>query len=124
MNEQDTITAQVLELLKGSDRNLKLEKPETFEGGERATDATDNWLFKMERYLILFQIDSRLKIIYASQYLSGNAQEWYRNVAGAQFSRPEDSWDGFKVAFMHRFADVNSDAKILKQFFTITQATT
>jgi hypothetical protein len=72
---QNAITAQVLELLKESDRNLKLERPDTFEGNERATDATDNWLFKMELYLILSQVDLRLKTIYASQYLSRNAQE-------------------------------------------------
>lgn len=117
-------TATVIELLNASGNKPKLQAPEKFDGAKRDTDGANNWLFKMERYLLLAQIDSKLKVIYAAQYLTDNAQFWYRTIAGNQFQSPSDNWIEFKETFKARFEDVNSDNKMLEQFFTITQAGT
>ena len=120
--QQQPSADQLLEMIRQTKSQLKLEKPEKFSGAVRSTTEAFNWVTKTHRYLTLSETKPELRVIYASQFLTGTAQTWYNSVAGPEYQTPADNWDAFAAAFLLRFQEVNNKDKMLQQFFHVTQA--
>ncbi len=63
----------ISEAVAKSDTKMKPQQPDYFYGEERNTVKAQNWVFEVELYLGLAQVQPYLRVLIASQYLKGNA---------------------------------------------------
>ena len=66
---------------KGVRLNIKVEKPDTYDG-DKAKDL-DTWLFQVREYLALSTVPQRGHVPYAASLLRGNATLWSREACEA-----------------------------------------
>ena len=67
--------------LDGMRLNVKVEKPEQYDG-DKARDL-DTWLFQVREHLDLSTVPARGHVPYATSLLHGNAALWWREVCEA-----------------------------------------
>ena len=77
--------------LDGMRVNVKVEKPEQYDG-DKAKDL-DTWLFQVREHLELSTVPARGHVPYAASLLRGNAALWWREVCEA--NRRPATWDDF-----------------------------
>ena len=72
--QQQPSADQLLEMIRQTKLQLKLEKPEKFSGAVRSTTKVFNWVMKIHQYLTLSEMKLELYVIYTSQFLMGMVQ--------------------------------------------------
>ncbi|KAK9681617.1 hypothetical protein RND81_10G015400 [Saponaria officinalis] len=90
-------------------RTVKAPPPRTFCGTRDSTEI-DNFIFDMEQYFRVSQLDEELKIDTASIYLVGDAKLWWRSKYAEIEARAitMDKWDDFKKALKDQFYPMNT----------------
>ncbi|KAK9750806.1 hypothetical protein RND81_02G223100 [Saponaria officinalis] len=90
-------------------RKVKAPPPRTFCGTRDSTEI-DNFIFDMEQYFRVTQLDEELKIDTASMYLVDDAKLWWRS----KYAEIEaqaitmDKWDDFNKALKDQFYPMNT----------------
>ena len=79
--------------------NIKVEKPDTYDG-DKAKDF-DTWLFQVCKHLALSTVPQRGHVPYAASLLCGNAALWWREACEANH-RPVP-WEDFCRALREQF---------------------
>ena len=85
--------------LEGVRLNIKVEKPDTYDG-DKAKDL-DTWLFQVREHLALLMVPQRGHVPYAASLLCGNATLWWREACKANH-RPA-TWEDFCRALREPF---------------------
>ena len=106
MQEFANLTAELLAgqqglavQLEGLRLNVKVEKPEQYDG-DKAKDL-DTWLFHVRQHLELSTVPARGHVPYAAPLLGGNAALWWREAC--EENRRPVMWDGFCRALREQF---------------------
>ena len=76
---------------EGMRYNIKVEKPETYDG-DKARDL-DTWLFQVREHLDLSTVPANGRVAYAASLLRSNAALWWREACEA--NRRPANWDEF-----------------------------
>lgn len=71
-----------------------------FDGSSNGLDAAD-FIFRLERQAQLYGVAQRALVIGIGELLTGRAAQWYWTY---QRQAPDAGWDGFRRAFMRRYA--------------------
>ncbi|KAK9668112.1 hypothetical protein RND81_13G036000 [Saponaria officinalis] len=90
-------------------RKVKEPPPRTFCGTRDSTEI-DNFIFDMEQYFRVSQLDEELKIDMASMYLVDDAKLWWRSKYAEIEARAitMDKWDDFKKALKDQLYPMNT----------------
>jgi hypothetical protein len=113
----------VSRILNDRNRKATVKTPDTFDGKERDTEKTTAWLRAIEKNMILTAISDNITVIYASQFLTEKALDWYDTILDEQLKAVGSHWDAFKTEFHQRFDEINHRRKLLTRFLDITQDT-
>ena len=84
--------------LEGVRLNIKVEKPDTYDG-DKAKDL-DTWLFQVREHLAL-SVLQKGHVPYATSLLRGNAALWWREACEA--NRRRATWEDFCRALREQF---------------------
>ena len=85
--------------VEGMRFNIKVEKPETYDG-DKARDL-DTWLFQVQEHLDLSNIPMGGRVAYAASLLRSNAALWWREACEA--NRRPGTWEDFCRAIRDQF---------------------
>ncbi|XP_021773341.1 uncharacterized protein LOC110737294 [Chenopodium quinoa] len=89
---------------------IKPPKPRTF-NGTRDSKEVDNFIFDMEQYFRVCQLENELKVDTATMYLVDDAKLWWRTkYADIQAKRTSmDTWEDLKKELMAQFYPENTE---------------
>ncbi|KAK9692243.1 hypothetical protein RND81_09G251100 [Saponaria officinalis] len=90
-------------------RKVKAPPPRTFCGTRDSTEI-DNFIFDMEQYFRVSQLDEELKTDTASMYVVDDAKLWWRSKYAEikAWAITMDKWDDFKKALKDQFYPMNT----------------
>ncbi|KAK9689724.1 hypothetical protein RND81_09G077300 [Saponaria officinalis] len=90
-------------------RKVKSPPPRTFSGTRESTEI-DDFIFDVEQYFRVSQLDEELKVDTASMYLVDDAKLWWRSKYVEMEARAitMDKWDDFKKALKDKFYPMNT----------------
>nr|GEV17911.1 ankyrin repeat-containing protein [Tanacetum cinerariifolium] len=96
----------------GSDYRMRKLKMPLFEGED-----PHGWIYKVERYFEVQDIQPREKLRAAVLCMEGQALSWFR---WSEARSPFRSWEGLKRRLLERF-QLSQDGTLYEQFLAITQ---
>lgn len=99
---------------------IKPPKPRTF-GGARDSKEVDNFIFDMEQYFRVCQLDDSLKVDTATMYLVDDAKLWWRTKFADIVAKKLviDTWEEFKSELMGHFYPENTEYMARERLATL-----